>query len=50
MGVHPTVVAARLGEPEDYVREIAGQQGWAIAWDDTPKPAAFVADLDWLDA
>jgi hypothetical protein len=48
-GVHPAVVGARLGEPETYVREIAGQQGWAIVWDEEAKPAAF-ADPDWLDA
>jgi hypothetical protein len=30
-GVHPAVVAARLGEPEDYVREVAKDQGWPIA-------------------
>ncbi len=31
-GVHPVVVAARLGEPVSYVLEVADQQGWAVTW------------------
>lgn len=31
-GVHPGVVAARLGDSEANVREIAAQQGWPISW------------------
>ncbi len=32
-GIHPDVVAARLGEPVAYIREVAEQQGWAVVWD-----------------
>lgn len=31
-GVHPEVVAARIGEPIAYLLEIADQQGWPISW------------------
>lgn len=31
-GIHPGVVAARLGETEENVREVADQQGWPISW------------------
>jgi len=31
-GIHPEVVAARLGEPVSYVLEVADQQGWAVTW------------------
>lgn len=31
-GIHPEVVAARLGEPIDYLLETAGQQAWPITW------------------
>jgi hypothetical protein len=31
-GIHPGVVAARLGEPEDYVLEVAGDRGWPVTW------------------
>lgn len=31
-GIHPGVVAARLGDTEENVREIAAQQGWPISW------------------
>lgn len=31
-GIHPAVVAARLGETEDYVREVAGERGWPITY------------------
>ncbi len=31
-GVHPAVVAARIGEPVDFVVETAEQRGWAIVW------------------
>ena len=31
-GVHPEVVAARLGEPIAYLLETADQQGWPIMW------------------
>jgi len=31
-GVHPEVVAARMGEPVSYVLEVADQQGWAVTW------------------
>lgn len=46
-GVHPAVVAARMDESEDYVREIADQQGWPIAWDDGhPVEHVDLTDLD----
>ncbi len=50
MGVHPAVAAARLGEPESYIRDVADQQGWPIAWDAEPKRATFAADPEWLDS
>lgn len=31
-GVHPDVVAARLGEPIDYLLKVADEQGWPIRW------------------
>lgn len=31
-GVHPEVVAARLGEPIDMVLKVAGEQRWPIRW------------------
>lgn len=31
-GIHPEVVAARLGEPITYVLEVAEQQGWAVTY------------------
>lgn len=31
-GIHPGVVAARLGEPEDYVREVAEERGWPVSY------------------
>lgn len=31
-GVHPEVVAERLGEPIGYVLEVADAQGWPISW------------------
>ena len=35
-GVRLSVVALRLGEPEDFVREVAEQQGWPVVYDDGP--------------
>lgn len=31
-GIHPEVVAARLGEPIDYLLEVADQQGWQVTY------------------
>jgi hypothetical protein len=46
-GVHPEVVAARLGEPIDFVLSTADAQGWLITWDGTPKNAKWIfAELD----
>jgi hypothetical protein len=46
-GVHPEVVAARIGEPIAFILEVAGQQGWAITWEGTPKNAKWIfAELD----
>lgn len=38
-GVHPAVVAARLGEPEPYVLEVAEQQGWPVSYKAHPLPS-----------
>ena len=43
-GLHPEVVAARIGEPIAYVLEVADERGWPITWDGTPKKAT------WIDA
>lgn len=32
LGVHPEVVAARLGESIDYLLQVAGEQKWPIRW------------------
>ena len=40
MGVHPEVVAARLGEPIDYLLQIADEQRWPIRWQPHPLPSA----------
>jgi len=45
-GVHPAVVAARLGEPEEYVRDVADAQGWPIAWADRPINHPDLGELD----
>lgn len=45
-GIHLAVVAARLGEPEDYVREVAADQGWPIAWEDHPVGHRNLSDFD----
>lgn len=31
-GVHPEVVAARLGEPIDHLLKVADEQRWPIRW------------------
>lgn len=31
-GVHPEVVAARIGEPIDFVLKTADEQRWPIRW------------------
>jgi len=36
-GIHPAVVAARLGEPESYLIEVAEQRGWAVTYEG-PSP------------
>lgn len=38
-GVHPEVVAARLGEPIDHVLEVADDHAWPIRWQH-PLPSA----------
>lgn len=43
-GIHPEVVAARLGEPIDFVLSTADERGWPITWDGTPR------SVIWLDA
>lgn len=44
-GVHPEVVAARLGEPIAYVLETADAQGWPITWNGS-RPAVNLSDFD----
>jgi hypothetical protein len=46
-GVHPEVVAARIGEPIAFVLKTADAHGWPITWDGTPKNAKWISqDLD----
>jgi len=46
-GVHVEIVAARIGEPIDFVLEVADERGWPITWDGTPKNAKWISqDLD----
>ncbi len=44
-GVHPEVVAARIGEPIDYLLETADTQGWPITWNGRRRATSF-ADFD----
>lgn len=44
-GVHPEVVAARLGEPIDMVLETADAQGWPITWNGS-RPSVPIPGLD----
>jgi hypothetical protein len=32
-GLHPEVVAARLGENVAYVLEVADERGWPVCWE-----------------
>lgn len=41
-GAHPEVVAARLGEPIDYLLKVADEQGWAIRWRHAPNPDEII--------
>lgn len=41
-GVSPDVVAVRLGEPVDYVLEVAEAQGWPVIWDNQPTQSKWV--------
>lgn len=50
LGVSPAVVAARLGESEDYVREVADRQGWPITWTGPSADDRRLADHLGLDA
>lgn len=46
-GVHVEIVSARLGEPIDFILEVADSQGWPITWDGTPKKATWISrELD----
>jgi hypothetical protein len=47
-GVHPEVVAARIGEPIAFVLETADAQGWPIRWKG-PTPDQIL-DASGLDA
>lgn len=47
MGVHPEVVAARLGETIAFVLETADAQGWPICWrGPTPDQILDASGLD----
>lgn len=48
-GIHPEVVAARLGEPVAYVLEVADQQGWAVTYQG-PTPDQIVNAYERSDA
>lgn len=46
-GIHPEVVAARLGEPIAYLLQIADEHGWPICWQgQTPDEIIDAARLD----
>lgn len=45
-GIHPEVVAARLGEPIDHVLEVADERGWPITWDGRSKRACWAPEID----
>jgi hypothetical protein len=49
MGVAPAVVAARLGESEDYILEIADRQGWPVTWKGPSSSDRRIAN-HWLDS
>lgn len=43
-GTHPEVVAARLGEPIDYLLEVAGERAWPITWQHSiPNPETMLS-------
>ncbi len=48
-GIHPAVVAARLGEPLDFVVEEAERQGWHIVWEG-PTPEQILDAHERADA
>lgn len=48
-GIHPEVVAARLGESVSYVLEVADQQGWAVSWSG-PTPDQIIDAFERSDA
>lgn len=44
-GAHPEVVAARLGENIEYLREVADERGWSITWEgQTPDQIVRAAE------
>jgi hypothetical protein len=49
-GIHPEVVAARLGEPIDYVLKVADDQGWPITWRGSTPDQILDAAGRWLDS
>lgn len=48
MGLDPSVVALRLGEPIDYVLEVARHQGWAVSWKGQTPDQILDAAERWL--
>jgi hypothetical protein len=49
LGVHPEVVAARIGEPVAFVLGVADDHGWPITWRG-PTPDGIVDAFKWSDA
>lgn len=45
MGVHPEVVASRLGEPIDHVLKVADERAWPITWNGS-RAAVNLSDFD----
>lgn len=44
-GIHPEVVAARLGEPISYLLEVAAERGWPVTWEGSRK-AVWAPEVD----
>lgn len=44
-GIHPEVVAARLGEPISYLLEVADERRWPVTWDGARK-AIWAPEVD----
>lgn len=49
-GIHPEVVAARLGEPVSYLLEKADEQRWPITYQGVTVDQILTAHSMWIDA